>query len=65
MTDTVHRDCSCGGSLRATSTPESAAVGIAAVFDEMHSGDGHAPVTPRESARARAAEQRQFAGEIQ
>lgn len=50
----VQRDCACGHSLRATSTPTSAAEGIGQLFDQRHTGDGHGPVSAQEASRVRA-----------
>lgn len=50
----VQRDCACGESLRASSTPTSAAEDIGVLFDEQHTGDGHGPVSARVASRVRA-----------
>lgn len=50
----VTRNCLCGGSMRAKSTPALVAMELAERFDELHSGDGHGPATAKQSAQARA-----------
>ena len=54
------RFCTCGGALRGSARPDSAAEGITAIWDSVHSGEGHKPTTPKVAANARRREAREF-----
>lgn len=46
--------CRCGSALSYYGTPAAVAELLAAWLQQLHTGEGHGPVTAREAARARA-----------
>lgn len=53
----VTRYCMCGASLRGSASPLDMAVGLTAMFDRFHSGDGHGPATAKQAAAVRRREE--------
>lgn len=53
----VTRYCLCGASLRGSASPLDMAVGLTAMFDRFHSGDGHGPATAQQASTARQREE--------
>lgn len=52
------RYCICGASMDARSVPAKFAKDMAKQFELWHTGEGHAPATPSQAARARQRELR-------
>jgi hypothetical protein len=50
---TIARYCTCGAALKGRISPDSAADGIGTIWDETHSGEGHAPTDRKGAAAAR------------
>lgn len=51
------RYCLCGASLHGSASPLDMAVGLTAMFDRFHSGDGHRPATAKQASAARQREE--------